>query len=180
MTDRLTIALAQLNPTLGAIDANADKARKALQVCATADLVVFPELFICGYPPEDLVLRRSFVERCRSAIEALALETATGPAALVGTPWREGGKLYNAVTLLANGKVEAVRFKHDLPNYGVFDEKRVFAAGPAPGPISFKGVRIGVPICEDVWTPDVCETLAETGAELLLVAKRLTLRAQQG
>lgn len=169
MTDRLTIALAQLNPTLGGIDGNADKVRKTRQAYPDVDLILFPELFICGYPPEDLVLRRSFVARCHSAIEALALETATGPAVLIGTPWRDNGKLYNAVALLAKGKVEALRFKHDLPNYGVFDEKRVFDAGPAPGPIVFKGVRLGVPICEDVWTADVCETLAETGAEMLLV-----------
>ena len=88
----------------------------------------------------------------------------------MGLPWREGDKLYNAVALLANGgKIETLRYKHDLPNYGVFDEKRVFQPGPAPGPISFKGVRIGVPICEDIWTDETCETLAETGAEILLV-----------
>jgi NAD+ synthase len=169
MTDALTIGLAQLNPTLGAIAANLGKARAARAQAIGADLVLFPELFICGYPPEDLVLRPSFVQQCHDAVEKLARETTTGPAVLIGTPWQENGKLYNAVALLAGGKVEALRFKHDLPNYGVFDEKRVFVAGPAPGPIVFKGVRLGVPICEDIWTPDVCETLAETGAEILLV-----------
>lgn len=169
MTDALTIALAQLNPTLGAIAANLAKAKAARAQVAGADLILFPELFICGYPPEDLVLRPSFVQQCRDAVEELARDTVTGPAVLMGTPWRENGNLYNAVALLASGKVEAIRFKHDLPNYGVFDEKRVFTAGPAPGPIVFKGVRLGVPICEDIWTPDVCETLAETGAEMLLV-----------
>lgn len=169
MTDALTIALAQLNPTLGAIAANLAKAKAARAQVAGADLILFPELFICGYPPEDLVLRPSFVQQCRDAVEELAHDTVTGPAVLMGTPWRENGNLYNAVVLLAGGKVEAIRFKHDLPNYGVFDEKRVFTAGPAPGPIVFKGVRLGVPICEDIWTPDVCETLAETGAEMLLV-----------
>jgi NAD+ synthase len=169
MTDRLVIALAQLNPTLGAIQANMSKARTACCDASGADLVLFPELFICGYPPEDLVLRPSFVAQCRAAVEELALDTKTGPAILMGTPWREDGELYNAVALLANGRVETLRFKFDLPNYGVFDEKRVFAAGPAPGPISFKGVRIGVPICEDIWTEETCETLAETGAEILLV-----------
>jgi NAD+ synthase len=169
MTDRLVIALAQLNPTLGAIQANMTKARTACRDASGADLVLFPELFICGYPPEDLVLRPSFVAQCRAAVEELANDTKNGPAILMGTPWRESGKLYNAVALLANGKVETLRYKFDLPNYGVFDEKRVFAAGPAPGPISFKGVRIGVPICEDIWTEETCETLAETGAEMLLV-----------
>jgi NAD+ synthase len=169
MTDRLVIALAQLNPTIGGIQANLAKARAARLDATGADLVLFSELFICGYPPEDLVLRPSFVARCRAAVEELALETTSGPAVLMGTPWSEGGKVYNAVALLNGGKIEALRFKHDLPNYGVFDEKRVFAPGPAPGPISFKGVRVGVPICEDIWTEETSETLAETGAEILLV-----------
>jgi NAD+ synthase len=171
MTDRLVIALAQLNPTVGAVDANRGKALKAWEKAkaAKADLVLYSELFLCGYPPEDLVLRPSLAEACRKAAETLAKETIDGPAILIGLPWQDNGKLYNAVALLSGGKIETVRFKYDLPNYGVFDEKRVFAAGPAPGPISFKGVRIGVPICEDIWTDEVCETLAETGSELLLV-----------
>ncbi|MCA3556060.1 NAD+ synthase [Aestuariivirga sp.] len=168
MTGRLIIALAQLNPTLGAINANLARAREARREAPDADLILFPELFICGYPPEDLVLRPSFVEACREAVEELAKDTLTGPAVLIGLPWREGAYLYNSMALLANGRIEAVRHKFDLPNYGVFDEKRVFDAGPAPGPISFKGVRIGVPICEDIWTEETCETLAETGAEILL------------
>ena len=169
MTDKLSIALAQLNPTLGAISANLAKAREARAAVKDCDLILFPELFICGYPPEDLVLRPSFIAACKAAVEELARDTVTGPAILMGTPWREGPLLHNAVALLANGKVETLRYKYDLPNYGVFDEKRVFQPGPAPGPISFKGVRIGVPICEDVWTDEVCETLVETGAEILLV-----------
>ena len=168
MTDRLIIALAQLNPTLGAIKDNLARAREARREAPDADLILFPELFICGYPPEDLVLRPTFVAACRAAVEELAKDTVTGPALLIGLPWREGAHLYNSVALLANGKIEAVRHKFDLPNYGVFDEKRVFNAGPAPGPISFKGVRLGVPICEDIWTEETCETLAETGAEILL------------
>ena len=168
MTDRLIIALAQLNPTLGAIKDNLARAREARREAADADLILFPELFICGYPPEDLVLRPTFVAACRDAVDELAKDTVIGPAVLIGLPWREGAHLYNSVALLANGKIEAVRHKFDLPNYGVFDEKRVFNAGPAPGPISFKGVRLGVPICEDIWTEETCETLAETGAEILL------------
>lgn len=169
MTDRLIIALAQLNPTLGAINANLARAREARAEAQDADLILFPELFICGYPPEDLVLRPSFVEACRVAVEELAKDTVTGPAMLMGLPWRDGDKLYNSVALLANGRIETLRHKFDLPNYGVFDEKRVFDSGPAPGPIPFKGVRLGVPICEDIWTDETCETLAETGAEILLV-----------
>jgi NAD+ synthase len=169
MTDRLVIALAQLNPTVGAIQANLAKAKQVCAECKAADLVLLSELYICGYPPEDLVLRPSFVAACKAAVEELAAVCKEGPAVLVGLPWRDGNKLHNAFALLANGRIETLRFKHDLPNYGVFDEKRVFDAGPAPGPISFKGVRIGVPICEDIWTEESCETLAETGAEILLV-----------
>ena len=169
MTDKLTIALAQLNPTLGANNANLAKARETRVQARDADLILFPELFICGYPPEDLVLRPTFVAACKAAVEELAKDTVSGPAVLIGLPWRDGEKLHNAVALLANGRIETLRYKHDLPNYGVFDEKRVFQPGPAPGPIAFKGVRLGVPICEDIWTEETCETLAETGAEILLV-----------
>ncbi|MBL8791900.1 MAG: NAD+ synthase [Rhizobiales bacterium] len=168
MTTSLTVALAQLNPVVGAIDANLEKARATVAGLAEVDLVLCPELFIAGYPPEDLVLRPSFVAACKDAVETLAREFAQGPAILIGLPWREGDKLHNSVALLNGGRIEAVRHKYDLPNYGVFDEKRVFQPGPAPGPLSVKGVRIGVPICEDIWTEEVCETLAETGAEILL------------
>ncbi len=169
MTDTLTIALAQLNPTVGAVTANLEKARAAIAAHRTCDLVVFPELFLSGYPPEDLVLRGSFVAACKQAAESLATEFADGPAVLIGLPWRDGDKLHNSVALLSGGRIETVRHKFDLPNYGVFDEKRVFQPGPAPGPVVVKGVRIGVPICEDIWTEETCETLAETGAEILLV-----------
>lgn len=167
---RLRIALAQANPTVGAIDANVSKllAMRRQAEALGADLVVFPEMFITGYPPEDLVLKPAFQRAARRRIEALAGELGPGPAVLAGTVWPEGGKVYNAVVLLEAGKVAAVRFKVDLPNYGVFDEKRVFAQGPLPGPINFRGVRLGVPICEDIWGPDVTECLAECGAEILI------------
>jgi NAD+ synthase len=171
MTDRLTIALAQLNPTVGDIAGNVAKLRRACEEGARlgADLVVASELFVAGYPPEDLVLKPAFVASCQAAVQALAKEIAGGPALIVGTPWRQDGKLYNAAALLDRGEVAALRFKHDLPNYGVFDEKRVFAAGPAPGPIAFRGVRLGLMVCEDMWTADATEALQESGAELLLV-----------
>ena len=168
-SDRLNIAIAQLNPTVGDVAGNAEKARRARAQAAGADLVVFPELFIAGYPPEDLVLKPAFQAACRGAVEALARETASGPAMLIGTPWVEEGKLYNAVCLLRGGRIAAVRFKVELPNYGVFDEKRVFTPGPLPGPIELNGARIGAPICEDIWGPDVTECLAETGADILIV-----------
>jgi len=172
VTDTLTIALAQLNPTLGDMEGNAAlvRAARARAKEAGADLVVASELVLTGYPPEDLVLRRAFLDAAEEAANALARDTADGgPALLVGTPWRLDGKIHNAALLLDGGKVAAIRLKHDLPNYGVFDEKRVFAAGPLPGPINFRDVRLGVQVCEDMWTPDVTECLEESGAELLIV-----------
>jgi NAD+ synthase len=173
-----TITLAQLNPTVGDVAGNAAKARaaRAQGHAAGADLVVLPELFIAGYPPEDLVLKPAFQSECRAAIEGLARDTADGgPAMLVGSPWVEDGKLYNACALLDGGRVAAIRFKANLPNYGVFDEKRLFARGPAAGPVTVRGIRVGVPICEDIWLEEseeyenVVECLAETGAEILIV-----------
>ena len=170
MTDRLSIAIAQIDPTVGDVAGNADRIRRARAEAGGADLVVFPELVLSGYPPEDLVLKPDFQEACREACEALAAETADGgPALLVGLPWREDGRLYNAVALLDGGEVAAVRHKVLLPNYGVFDEKRVFDPGEMPGPVSFRDVRIGVPICEDIWQPAVVECLEENGAEMLRV-----------
>src|SRR5262249_20749680 len=129
----------------------------------------FPELFITGYPPEDLVRKPAFAAAARNTVEELAAETADGgPGAIVGTIWAEAGSIYNAAALLEGGRISGLRFKVDLPNYGVFDEKRVFDAGPMPGPVDFRGVRIGVPVCEDIWKEDVCECLQETGSELLI------------
>ncbi|MGY3603674.1 MULTISPECIES: NAD+ synthase [unclassified Bradyrhizobium] len=172
------VTLAQLNPTVGDVAGNASKASAARQTAkaAGADLMVLSELFIAGYPPEDLILKPAFQAACRAAVEELARETADGgPAVLIGTPWVEDGKLYNACALLDGGRIAALRFKANLPNYGVFDEKRLFARGPAPGPVTVKGVRVGVPICEDIWLEEsedyenVVECLAETGAEILVV-----------
>jgi NAD+ synthase len=167
----LSIALAQLNPVLGDIAGNLAKLRHARDEAAArgADLLVLPELYVSGYPPEDLVRKSAFARACRTAVEQLAADLGPGPAVLVGTVWPEDDKVYNAVALLDDGKVAAVRLKVDLPNYGVFDEKRVFDAGPLPGPINFRGVKIGVPICEDIWTDEVTECLAECGAEFFIV-----------
>ena len=127
--------------------------RRARAQARDADVILFSELFITGYPPEDLVLKPALQDDAREAVEELARDTADGgPAILIGAPWVEDGKLYNAVLLLDGGKIAGRTFKHDLPNYGVFDEKRVFAPGPLPGPLNVRGVRLGVPVCEDIWT----------------------------
>ncbi|WP_134497761.1 NAD+ synthase [Microvirga pakistanensis] len=167
----LKIALAQLNPIVGDVAGNEQKARHARAEAARmgADLVMFAEQFLAGYPAEDLVLKPAFQDACRAALERLARETADGgPGMLIGLPWRDGDGLYNAYALLDGGAI-TVRTKVDLPNYDVFDEKRIFDPGPLPGPVNFRGIRIGIPVCEDIWTGDVVECLAETGAELLLV-----------
>ena len=168
MTDRLTIALAQLPQAMGDLAANAD-AMLAARAASHADLILFPELQLIGYPPEDLVLKPALAERAQAELARLASATAGGgPAMLVGTIARRGGRLYNVMALLDGGAVVAERAKVELPNYGTFDEKRLFAPGLPPEPIDFRGVRIGVPICEDIWLPSVCAHLKQKGAELLL------------
>ncbi len=172
ITDKVCIALAQLNPAVGDVAGNAALALRAREEAAAlgADLLVFSELFITGYPPEDLILKPAFRAAARASIENLAADTANeGPAMLIGTPWEEGGKVYNAVALLDRGKIAGLRYKTELPNYGVFDEKRIFEPGPMPGPLNFRGLRIGAPVCEDIWVDEVCECLVETGAEILIV-----------
>jgi len=169
MADRFRIALAQLNPVMGDIDGNLARVRKARAQAGGADLILFSELFITGYPPEDLVLKPALQAEARAAVEALARDTADGPAVLIGAPWVEDGRLYNAFLALDGGKVADRTFKVDLPNYGVFDEKRVFTPGPAPMPMTLRGVRLGVPVCEDIWTASVCAALAQGGAEMLVV-----------
>jgi len=169
MSDRLRIALAQLNPVMGDIAGNLARARAARAEVPDADLILFPELFITGYPPEDLVLKPALQADARAAIEALARDTVSGPAVLIGAPWVEEDRLYNAFLLLDEGRVANHTFKVDLPNYGVFDEKRVFAPGPVPTPMKVRGLHLGVPVCEDIWTAGVCAALAQGGAEILVV-----------
>ncbi len=171
MTVSLRIAVAQVNPTVGDVDGNAAAIRRHWREAADndADLVVFPELCLSGYPPEDLVRKPFFLNAVHAEIDRFVELSRTVSAGLLfGTPWAADGQVYNAAVLIDRGTV-GVRRKYDLPNYDVFDEKRVFAAGDLPGPVDFRGVRIGIPVCEDVWTPDVLECLAETGAELAIV-----------
>jgi len=170
--DSFKLALAQLNPVAGDIEGNVKKAREVRARAARegADLIAFTELYLTGYPIEDLVLKPALQAAAREACEALARDTGDGgPGMLVGLPWGEAPFVYNAVALLDRGRIEAVRYKYNLPNYGVFDEKRVFAAGPLPQPIEFRGLKLGVPVCEDVWSEEVCEALALEGADLLIV-----------
>ncbi|QKK14881.1 NAD+ synthase [Rhizobium indicum] len=172
LSDIFRIAIGQLNPTVGDVAGNLAKAREARADSARegAHLLVLTELFISGYPPEDLVLKPAFIRACWKAVENLAADTADGgPGVIIGFPRQDETGRYNSVAVLDGGKVIAVRDKIDLPNYGEFDEKRVFDQGAMPGPVNFRGVRIGIPICEDIWGDlGVCETLAESGAEILL------------
>jgi len=172
MTDKLRIAFAQMNQRVGDLDGNAAAMLEMRRRAAAegADLLLCPELQLIGYPPEDLVLKPEFVRRTMEAAERLVDATAEpGPALLIGSVINEGGLNYNVILLADGGRVIGRTLKRDLPNYGTFDEKRIFAPGPLPEPLEYKGVKIGVPICEDIWQEVVCAHLANAGAELLLV-----------
>jgi NAD+ synthase len=171
MGDRFRLSLAQLNPTVGDIDGNAAKARAAWETAraAEADMVALPEMFITGYNTQDLILKPVFHQAAIAAVEALAKECADGPALAIGGPALEGASLFNAYYICKGGRVVSTVLKHHLPNETVFDEVRIFDSGPLGGPYAVGDVRIGTPICEDAWHQDVAETLAETGAEFLLV-----------
>ena len=171
MADTLTITLAQMNQSVGDIAGNAAAmlAARGRAEMAGADLVVFPEMQLIGYPAEDLILKPALIQRAAAQLEKMAAATLDGgPAMLVGSVFVQDGALYNGVALLDGGKIAQVRFKHELPNYGTFDEVRLFESGPLPEPIVFRGVMIGIPICEDIWHRDVCRHLADCGAEILL------------
>jgi NAD+ synthase len=172
MSMRLVIASLQANPVLGDIQGNAALARHLIGEAAAkgANVALFPELFLIGYPPEDLALKPAAVRDCQAALIRLANETADDCAAFVTTLWPgPDGRAHNAVAHIERGEVRGMSFKLDLPNYGVFDEKRVFAPGVSAGLYEVAGVRLGVPICEDIWRPGPCEQLGAAGAELLLV-----------
>ena len=169
MTQQLSIVLSQMTQVVGDLAANADAMRAVRARHPQADLLLYPELQLIGYPPEDLVLKPALAERAAKILAELAAETADGgPAMLVGSVERDGDALYNIVALLDGGRVVATRRKHELPNYGTFDEKRVFAPGPLPDVVEWRGIKLGLPICEDGWLPAVCQHLSEQGAELLI------------
>lgn len=165
------LTLAQMAPIMGNLAANAAAALRAQAVAGTqnADMVMLPEMFLTGYQTQDLVQKPAFQADVALHLVALARDAATGVPMLIGAPVVEDGKLFNAYFLLQNGLAQVVTRKHFLPNEDVFDEKRLFTAGPLSGPFDAGGIRIGAPICEDAWHRDVIETMAETGAELLLV-----------
>ncbi|MGH1377712.1 MAG: NAD+ synthase [Alphaproteobacteria bacterium] len=170
MANELRLTLAQLNPTVGDLDGNAkriiDVWKKHKDDC---DLVIFPELFLCGYSPEDLVLNHAFIKQTKHIIDHICKESNNySAAALIPTIWQENENLYNAALLIEQGKITNVIKKHSLPNYGVFDEQRVFNAGPIPKPIDFRDNKIGIMICEDLWNDDIAVNLEKHGAKLLI------------
>jgi len=171
MTAPLRIALAQLNQIMGDLAGNADAmlAWREQARAEGADLIVYPEMQLIGYPTEDLVLKPALSARAETELHRLAQATADGgPAMLVGTVIANGGLLFNCVALLDGGRIAAIRQKRELPNYGTFDEKRLFAPGPLPEPVDFRGVKLGLPVCEDIWFPFVAGHLAQQGAEILI------------
>lgn len=173
MMNTLSIYMVQSNPIVGAVKENCEAIAEsyARAIADGADLVLTPELSVTGYPLEDLVLKPYFVRAAMRAVESLAgiTEGENNPGLIVGAPWKVGERLFNAVMLLEKGEIAEVRYKHELPNYGVFDEKRVFDKGPLPSPIDFRGFSLGVMICEDMWYPEVSNALAAGGADMLLV-----------
>ncbi|HPD83242.1 MAG: NAD+ synthase [Alphaproteobacteria bacterium] len=169
MTHLPHIILAQLNPTVGNLSGNFKKIREVRDQSKDGDLIIFSEMITTGYPTDDLVLNPHFMDCVERHVQDIVNESKNKPAILLPTPWRKNGKLYNACHLIGDGKILATTLKHHLPNYGVFDEKRIFEQGPLPTPIEFKGTKLGIMICEDMWFPDVATHLKKQGAEILIV-----------
>ncbi len=167
----LNITLAQLNPMLGDIKGNGQVILDIWQNASAdnSDLVIFPELFLCGYPPEDLMLNRAFIKQIEEEIFFICKESLDfKAAAIVPVPWLINKDLYNAALLIENGKINHIFTKHKLPNYSVFDELRTFTSAKLPEPVNFRGINLGVMICEDAWFEHVPKYLKEKGAQLLI------------
>lgn len=171
MSQHLLAALAQLNPVMGDITGNTAKLMATWREAQRrgADIVITSEMYMTGYSPEDFILKPRIHKVISECIASLVRDTAAGPAILLGTPWVVAGQLYNAALLIEGGKIVDVTLKHDLPNYGPFDDKRIFAAGPVPKPMVWRDTKLGVIICEDMWTADVAHELKQQGAEILFV-----------
>ena len=173
MSEKLRVALAQFDFPVGAVEANAERVGAMIAEARDvhgADVVVFPELAVSGYPPEDLLMRPAFLRDCERALHAIAGH-ARGIVAVVGWPESAGSVLYNAASVLREGRVEATYRKRELPNYNVFDERRYFQVDPDGGPLVFevKGVPVGVVVCEDLWFAEPLAETAAAGAKLVLV-----------
>ncbi len=169
-SEPLKLTLAQLNPTVGDIAGNAEEILDVWEN-AKGDLVVFGEMAICGYPPEDLVLKPAFMDSIREHVKILCEKSADfESAALISCPWKFNGSIHNTIHLIENGEIQYTQSKYHLPNYGVFDEYRIFSPGPMPEPYSFRGRSLGIMICEDMWFPDVTQHLKDKGAEILIVS----------
>lgn len=170
MTSKFHISLAQMNPIVGGLDYNFKKICTVWDsVPKNTDLVVFPEMAVCGYPPEDLVLNQSFLDEVKKCVEKLVAFSKNKAAAIIPAPWVIDGQIHNVMHMIENGKITSTQSKHHLPNYGVFDEARVFTAGPLPDPIKFRGFSLGLMLCEDMWYPKIAKHLKKGGAEILVV-----------
>ncbi len=179
MIKRFNIALAQLNPTVGDIAGNTALLAAAYDEAHSADIIIAPELALTGYPPEDLILFPAFRKAAMAAAHELAKKTAIGAAFLFGSIWEEDGKVYNAALLAEGGKIVHVQPKTMLPNYGVFDEKRVFSAGGEPHVCHWRGAKLGILVCEDMWHEGVADVLKKQGAEILLIINASPFEAEK-
>lgn len=171
MSAKFRLTLCQLNPTVGDLQGNAVKAVLAHKhgIKKAANFVALPEMFLTGYQTQDLVSKRAFLADVIKHLEQLAKDCAAGPPLGIGAPLLEGDTLYNAYFILHKGTIKSIARKHHLPNTQVFDERRLFAHGSISGPFSISDIPIGIPICEDAWHEDVCETMAESGAQILMI-----------
>ena len=167
----MKLFLAQLNNIVGDIEGNLNKAIDVLQDAKKldSDLVIFSELFLSGYPPEDLVLKKSFVSACKNALDSLITYSEEKElGVIIGLPIYEKNKLFNAAAVIDKGQLIGFSKKVNLPNYSVFDEKRVFNKNNTPEIFNFRGIKLGIPICEDIWMDNVCKELKDQGCELII------------